>query len=77
MSTTVTTTVTTTTIITFGFALGVMLTLALIGLLVARELTATGDGARAIRWKRVLNVGIIPLLVSFVFIVAVQVASLV
>ena len=76
MSTTVTTTVTTTTIITFGFALGLMLTLALIGLLVVKELVTANEGTRSIRWGRILNVGIVPLLVSFVCIVAVKFVAL-
>lgn len=75
MTTTVTTTVTTTTILTFGFALGVLLTLALIGLLVAKELVTAGEGVRAVRWGRVLNVGIVPLLVSFLCIVAVKLVA--
>jgi hypothetical protein len=75
MSTTVTTTVTTTTILQFGFALGLLLTVALIGLLVTRELVTAGADGHALRWGRVLNVGIVPLMVSFVCLVAVKVMA--
>lgn len=74
MSTTVTT-VTTVAMMSFGLALGVILTLALIGLLVVRELMTAREGRSALRWGRVLNIGIVPLLVSFAFILAVKVAT--
>ncbi len=73
--TTVTTTVTTTTVITFGAALGLMLTLTLIALLVMKEVASAGNSTRAIRWGRVLNIGILPLLVSLVCIMGVKIAG--
>ena len=75
MSTTVTT-VTTTTILTFGSALGLMLTLALIAFLVAKELATADESPATVRWGKVLNVGVVPLLVSFVCIVGVKLAAL-
>ncbi len=75
MTTTVTTTVTTTTILTFGAALGLMLTVALIAFLVVKELISASEGHRFAHWGRMLNVGIVPLLVSFLCIVGVKIAS--
>ena len=72
MSTTVTSvTVSTVIIMSFSLLLGVILSLALIGLLVARELATAGNGPRAVRWARVLTIGITPLLATFVVILAV------
>jgi hypothetical protein len=74
--TTVTTTVTTTTVISIGTALGLLLTLALIALLVTKELVAAGADGRALRLGRILNIGIVPLLVGFLCLAAVKVASI-
>jgi hypothetical protein len=68
-------TVATMTIMRFSLALGLILTLALIGLLVARELAAAGNGLRAICWAQVLSIGIAPLLASFVVILGVKIGS--
>jgi large-conductance mechanosensitive channel len=76
MSTTVTTTVTTTTtFITYGAALGLLLTLALIVLMITKEVASATTGAASIRWGRVLNVGVAPLLVSFACFACVKVMS--
>jgi hypothetical protein len=75
MTTTVTTTVTTTTILTFGAALSLLLTIALIAFLVIKEVTSAYKGENFVRWGRALNVGIFPLLVSFLCIVGVKVVS--
>ena len=76
MTTTVTTTtVTTVTALGLTGALGIMATLVLITFLVCKELASASAGERAIRWSRVLNVGIVPLLVAFAVIVAGKVAQ--
>jgi len=70
MTTTVTTTtVTTVTVMGFTAALGVVATLALIALLVSKELGGASGNAGTIRWSQVLNVGILPLLFAFGVIV--------
>jgi hypothetical protein len=52
-----------------------MLTLTLIAFLVAREMVSARRDAHAIRWVRVLNVGVLPLAISFLFVAAVKVLS--
>jgi hypothetical protein len=76
----VTTTVTTTTVTTvtamgLTVALGVVATLALIGLLVLKEISGAAPGERTIRWSRALNIGITPLLLAFAVIVAEKIAQ--
>lgn len=76
MTTTVTTTtVTTVTAMGLTAALGVMATLALIAFLVFKEVSSASTSEHAIRWGRVLNIGIAPLLVAFAVIVAVKVTQ--
>ena len=66
MTTTVTTvTVTTVNNVGLAAALGLITTLALIGLLVAKEITAATPGQVSVRWGRTLNIGMIPLLIAF------------
>jgi cytochrome c biogenesis protein CcdA len=75
VTTVTTTTVTTTTVIGATAALGVIATLLLIGLLVARELAGASESIRSIRWSRSLNIGVAPLLLAFAVIVAVKVST--
>jgi hypothetical protein len=75
MTTTVTT-VTTTTVVDLGAALGLLLTIALIALLVTKELVTAGANGRTLRLGRILNIGIVPLLVGFLCLAAVKVASI-
>ena len=73
MTTTVTTvTVTTANNVGLAAALGLITTLALIGLLVAKEITAATPGQVSVRWGRTLNIGMIPLLIAFAVIVVVK-----
>jgi hypothetical protein len=76
LTTTVTTvtTVTVTTVTGLTAALGLLLTLTLIALLIGKEIATAAPGERSIRWRRTLNIGMVPLLVSFVVIVVVQVS---
>ncbi len=73
MSTTVTTT-TVSTVADMGLtsAVGLALTLALVALLVGKEIASVAPGAAGVRWRRTLNVGLIPLLLAFAVIVAVK-----
>jgi len=73
MSTTVTTTTVATVVSSgMGVALGAALAALLILLLVARELATASERERAVRWGRVLTIGIAPLAVSFVLTVIVR-----
>ena len=77
MTTTVTTvTVTTVTTLGFGLAIGLIVTIALIGLLLSRELAGAGGDPRLLAWKRTSMVAIVPLLLSFAVIVAVKMAGI-
>ena len=73
MTTTVTT-VTVTTVSNLGVAagLGLITTLALIGILIAKEITAALPGQVSVRWGRTVNIGMIPLLIAFAVIVVVK-----
>jgi len=83
MISTVTTTVTTIASTTMAAGLGLLATLALIFLLIAKELAGaqnvqaaaggTGSVSFAGALDRVLNVAIVPLLIVFSFIVAVKI----
>jgi hypothetical protein len=55
---------------------GVVVTLALIVLLVAKQLTAAGTESQAIKWTRTLNIGIVPLLLGFAVIVGLKFSTL-
>jgi hypothetical protein len=56
--------------------IGIFATLLLIGFLSARELLHAGGGARQKLLARSLMVGIIPLLIGFIVIVALKVAEI-
>jgi len=73
MTTTVTTvTVSTVTVMGVAAALGLITTLALVALLISKEIATAIPGESGVRWGRTLNIGIVPLLVAFVFIVGVK-----
>lgn len=75
--TTVTTTVSTVTTVTGLVAgLGLITTLALIAMLISKEISVAVPGGNAIRWSRTLNIGIVPLLIAFGVIVAVKLAGI-
>ena len=76
MTTTVTTvTVSTVTVMGLTAALGLITTLTLVGLLISKEVAVVAPGEQTIRWGRVLNVGLVPLLIAFGVIVAVKLAE--
>jgi len=76
MTTTVTT-VTVTTVTNMGLAagLGLITTLALIAILIAKEITAATPGQVSVRWGRTLNIGMVPLLIAFAVIVVVKLSQ--
>jgi hypothetical protein len=75
ISTVTTTTVTTVTTVALAGSLGLIAILALLALLVQKELVTAGESRFALVFGRVLNVGIIPLLMSFALMVFVKVAE--
>lgn len=75
ISTVTTTTVTTVTIYAFGGALALVAVLVLLALLIPKELTTTASSVRLERLGRALNIGIVPLLITFVLIVGAKVAQ--
>ena len=77
ISTVTTTTVTTITSSTTGLAASLMLlaVLALLFFLIQKEILSAAKSSRALAMGRVLNIAIVPLVLSFVFIVVVKVAS--
>ncbi len=76
-STVTTSTITTVTTTGIVAGLGVICTLALIGFLVLKEIAGSGpgDSGRGLRWSRILNIGVIPLLFAFAVIVAGHIAQ--
>jgi hypothetical protein len=53
---------------------GVVITLVLIALLVAHELTGAASDPQVLRWRRALTIGIVPLLFAFAVIVVTRIA---
>lgn len=73
MTTTVTTvTVSTVTVMGLAAALGLITTLTLVALLISKEIATATPGGQSIRWGRTLNVGLVPLLISFAVIAGVK-----
>ena len=56
-----------------GAGISIFAVLMLIGLLTTKELVGASDGSRAKLVSRCLNISIIPLIVSFIVIVALKV----
>ena len=75
VSTVTTTTVSTVTTITLAGSLALVTILTLLALLIQKELTTASRKRQALAFGRILNIGIIPLLVVFAFIVAVKVVQ--
>lgn len=77
MTTTVTT-VTVTTVTTVGLVagLGLLTSLALVALLIGKELATAVGSSGAARWGRTINIGLVPLLLAFAVIVAAKLAHL-
>ena len=71
MTTTVTTTtVSSVTILDLGAVIALVVVVLLIGLLISKEIMASVLDERAPAVSRVLNVGVIPLMLVFAFIIA-------
>jgi len=75
ISTVTTSTVTTVVTATFAASLALVLILSLLILLVQKEVASSSSNDKAKALSRVLNIAIIPLILSFVFIVLVKVAA--
>jgi hypothetical protein len=77
ISTVTTTTITTIMTSTTGLAASLMLlaVLALLFFLIQKEILSAATSARARAMGKVLNIAIVPLVLSFIFIVVVKVAS--
>ena len=75
ISTVTTTTVTTVTAVTLAASLTLLAVMALLIFLVQKEILSAATGRRALALSRVLNIAIVPLLLSFAFIAAVKVAE--
>lgn len=76
ISTVTTTTVTTVTNLALAASLSLLAILALLIFLIQKEILSASTGARAQALSRVLAVAVIPLLLSFGFIVVVKMAEL-
>jgi hypothetical protein len=75
MATTVTTTtVTTANAIGMANAFGLLLILTLVVLLISKDVVVGAPGGSYSRWNAALWVGVVPLTVSFVIIVAINLA---
>ncbi|HEY76483.1 MAG TPA: hypothetical protein G4O00_09925 [Thermoflexia bacterium] len=75
VSTVTTTTVSTVTTVALAGSLALVSILTLLALLIQKELTTASEGRLARALGRVLNIGIVPLLMGFALIVAVRVAE--
>lgn len=75
MISTVTTTVTTVTTTALASSLALLATLTLLTLLIQKEVISVDKGSRWQRLSHALNVAILPLLLTFVVITAVQVIN--
>lgn len=73
IATITTSTVTIVTTVAIAGSLGAIAILVLLSLLVQKEMANSADGSRYQRLSRTLNLGIIPLLIVFVLIVAARV----
>ncbi len=65
------TTVTSTVAAALAGPLGLIITVTLIACLIVKEIVSAAPEQRAIRWERALDIGIVPLLVTFAVIAAV------
>jgi len=75
ISTVTTTTVTTVTTVTLAASLALLVVVALLLFLIQKEILSAATSPRAQALSRVLNIAILPLLLSFAFIAVVKVAE--
>lgn len=75
ISTVTTTTVTTITAVTLASSLALLAIIALLALLIQKEILSAASGQRARALSRALDVAILPLLLSFIFIAIVRVMA--
>lgn len=75
ISTVTTTTVSVVTTLSLAGSLALVAILTLLALLIHKELTTASQKRTALILSRVLNIGIVPLLAVFAFIVAVKVIA--
>lgn len=76
MTTTVTTvTVSTVEAMALTGALGVLSTAILIALLLGKEIVTTSAEPQAVPWSRILNIGLVPILLSFLFVVGLRISN--
>ena len=76
MISTVTTVTTVTTMLGFGMALGLVAVIALIVFLGVRELATASEGGRQRLLAKSLEIGIVPLIIAFVMIVAMEIVEI-
>lgn len=60
----------------FSAEIGAVVTVALIALLMVKEIVGAWDGERVVRWHRVLNVGIGLLLTGFAVVLSEKIVSM-
>lgn len=75
ISTVTTTTVTTVTSITLMASMALLMIVVLLILLIQKEIITVSDNQRLQAWGRIINVAIVPLLLSFGFIAVIAVAE--
>jgi len=75
MISTVTTVTTVTTMLGFGMALGLVAVIALIVFLGVRELATASEGGRQRLLAKSLEIGIVPLIIAFAMIVAMEIVE--
>lgn len=75
ISTVTTTTVSTVTTVALAASLALLAILALLIFLIQKEILSAAKGSRAQALSRVLNIAIIPLLMSFIFIAVVKISE--
>ncbi len=76
ISTVTTSTVSTITTVTIAGSVALIAILVLLFLLIQKELASSATGSRFKTLSKVLNIGIVPLLIAFVVVVAVQVTQI-
>jgi hypothetical protein len=75
ISTVTTSTVTTVTSVALAGSITLMVVLALLAFLIHKEILSVASDARGKALNKVLNVAVVPLVISFVFIAVVKVAE--
>lgn len=75
ISTVTTTTVTTVTSIAMAASMALLAIIVLMVLLIQKEIISVSDNRRLQAWGRIINVAIVPLLLSFAFIAVIAVVE--